>query len=221
MNFLSITQKTLLLAGIVATSSISTVEGTLSQIGGQTLMFREWVIDAYIDLQNLRLWPFLRSEASFDTVANTTTYTLSTMGATDLRKYNQVIYDDGTNYTYLKQIPYDVYIRDYVYSSATGKPEIYAIDPVSKDIYINKPDAAYSIILQYYTQPVTLAADEDIPLLPLSYHLLIAYLAAIKATSYYGNANLNMELQKDADYMLGNLMRDENPAKKVRLRGIV
>lgn len=217
MNFLSICQKA---------NALAMMQGTVDDVtvtSGYQETLIEFCAQAWIDIQELRKdWPFMRSSVSFNTVASTTEYSLATIGVTDLARWvpGMITYINSDSYTsLLRQYSYDQYVLEDVALSDTNLPDVYAIDPVDKHLYLNPPSGAYTIKGHYYTLPVRLAADSDTPLLPPAFHMLIAYLGAAHYAGSIGNSNLFQMNTAKYDTMLGMLMRSEMPSKRVRLIG--
>ena len=218
MNFLQICQEANRLCGLQGT--ISTV--ALST-GYQYTLIR-FVVQSWIDLQTLRKdWDFLRSSVSFSTVAGTSEYSLATMSLTDCARWIDMIYytDSSGGVNQLRHISYDQYILDAMSAKSQSKLESYAIDPVDNHLYFNVPDGVYNVTGHYFTEPVELTTATQEPSLPDSYHMLLAYLGGAHMAAFMGNSNVYTDLKFRADQMIGSLMRDSNPAKRINIRGIV
>jgi hypothetical protein len=221
MNFLQICQKANTLSGLQGTVSSTTVTS------GYQATLIEFCAQAFVDIQELRKdWPWMRSEVTFNTVAAQTEYTLANIfgigNAVTLGRWilNMMLYvDTDNNPLPLRLWNYDRYILDKVAYEGSGPPDKFAQDPVDKHLHINPPDDAYSITGHFYTTPVVLVSDADIPLLPPSFHNLIAYQGAAHMSAFMGNSNLFQVNTAKADAMLGDLMRAENPGKKMIVMG--
>jgi hypothetical protein len=223
MNFLEICQEANTLSGMQGTvTSVTTTSGY------QAILIK-FVIDAYRDLQDYRDWPWMRTSVQFNTVQGTTEYSLQDIvgigNDTFIKKWvkGMITYlnpDNSNKRVPLRRVDYDSYLRRNLEQESEGRPWVYAEDPLDRHLHLNPPDDAYTIEAYYYTHPVILAADADIPLLPVSYHLLIAYMGAQRMAGFMGNSNLYTELITNADTMLGNLLRGHNPGKRVYTPGI-
>jgi hypothetical protein len=219
MTFLQICQKANTLAGLQGTVTATT------GVSGYQESLIEFCREAFMDIQDLRKdWPWMRSSVSFNTVANTSEYSLATIGVTDMARWvpGMILYKNANDeYTQLGSITYDEYILRKVTTSGSSIPSIYALDPVDKHLYLNPPNDVYEIECHYYTLPVELSASADTPLLPPAFHMLIAYQGAAHMAAFMGNNNLFGILTAKADAMLGDLMRSENPGKRMNVVGIV
>ena len=217
MNYLQLCQKAHSLCGLQGTfSSVTTT--TLYQ---QTLA--KFIAEAWYDIQDLRRdWPFLRASVSFSTVAGQSEYTLTNIGATDIARWIDMIYytDASGGIHELGYMNYDTYILDAMSSKSQSTLDTYAVDPVDKHLYTNVPDAVYTVTGHYITTPTVLAANTDIPLLPVAFHNLIAYQGAAQMCAFLSNANMYNILIQKADSMMGSLMRSELPSRKMQVRGI-
>lgn len=216
MNFLQICQEAYRLSGLQGT--LSTVEYST----GYEYKLVRYVAQAWLDIQNLRKdWPFMRSTVSFSTVADTTEYSLATLSLTDLARWHMLTYTDANSKEQrIYPMSYDQYLLDNIASQESAKPRWYAVDPIDKHLYLNPPDAIYSVTGHYITESVELTSASDEPLLPDSFHMLLAYTGAAHMASFMGQSVLYQDLAFRADVLLGDLMRSELPKKRVKLRGI-
>ena len=202
------------------------LQGTITAVAsvtGYQQNLVDYVAEAYEDLQNMRTdWRFMRSNVTFNTVQGTTEYSLSTIGITDHGRWlDNIAYADSNGYLIrLRPQNYDRFLLEETGNTVQSKPFKYTEDPVDRHLYINEPDGVYAITAHYMTKAVVLALDADVPLLPSQFHLLIAYLGAMKMANFMGNTNMYSKLQVDADYLLGSMMRSELPPKKMRVVGI-
>ena len=216
MNFIQICQEANRLAGMQGTIS------TVATATGYEYTLVRFVAQAWIDLQNLRKdWPFMKSDVTFNATVGKTEYSLSDIGATDVARWHLITYTDSdSDQQPLQEFSYDRYILDNKVNDSQGSPAIYAVDPVDKHLYLNPPDTTYSMTCYYFTEPVELTTASQEPSLADSFHMVLAYLGAAHMAAYMGNGNLYSELRFRADQMIGSLMRSENPAKRVFIRGI-
>jgi hypothetical protein len=224
MTFLEICQEANYLCGMQGVVSSVTVTS-----GYQEILVK-FVIDAYNDLQVYRKdWPWMRSSVTFNTVQSTTEYSLQTIvgigNPINIKRWvpGGIYYLDTNNNNdrvRLYSVSYNRYLTKNMDDDDENKPYAYAEDPIDNHLYLNPPDGVYTIEAHFYTVPTILAANSDVPLCPPSFHRLIAYMGARRMAGFMGNANLYNELTTQADVMLGNLLRAENPAKRVRLLGI-
>lgn len=206
-TFLAICQEVSNIVGLQGTiQSVSTVSGYQA-----TLI--QHVKNAYEDIQSYRdEWDFLRD--SVDIVL--------TQGATGSGVFSDVqrwdirhIYYDSTP---LSIVSHDWYIQTKQSEAAQGRPSIVAQDITTRRLYFNPVDAGYTIVAYYWKVPETLSANTDVPIIPISYHKLLIYRAAADFSAFIGNGNLYQTYNTKADTLMGKLLRDNNPAKRVTLR---
>lgn len=182
------------------------------------------VYDAWVDIQNFRDdWRWMRGTTSFLLAPPKEEYILSDIFGPNnrfktWRKDTCRIVENGKK-KYLIYLEYDKYIAKYLNSDKIAKPTYYTIRPWDNALMFNNPKAAYTITIDYQKSPQLLANNEDVPELPVSFHLLIVYAAVekydtvvISNTSYDQYALQHM-------LMLGQLMRNQLPKKVVRLNG--
>ena len=77
-----------------------------------------------------------------------------------------------------------------------ARPVVVSIMP-NKDLAFGAiPNLAYVIDGEYYTQPVDLVDDTDVPLIPARYHMMIVY----RAMMYYGGYESAPEVLSRGDF---------------------
>jgi hypothetical protein len=218
MTYLEICQKAHQAVGLQGTMS-SVLSSSQYQ---QTLA--KFIADAWVDIQSMRKnWPFMLSSVNFSTTAGKYEYSLNDMTLTDLGRWkNDMIYSTNSSgeRTYFRHIPYTEFLSDEIENQSNAAPSLYAVDPVDKHLYLNPPDAIYDITAHYYTVPVVLADNADVPLLPPAFHNLIVYLGGAYMASFLGQPNIFATLNNRADMMMGQMMRSELPARKANVVGI-
>jgi len=218
MNFLQLVQQTRILAGTQGTGP-STVVG----VGGYEEALVKFVQDAWTDIQNYREeWNFLKSTVVFNTVIGQDTYDKLAIFLTatpEFKKFedNSFVIDTGSSSAYLNQLHISDLERRYLNETAQDQPSVFAID-TNEDIVLKSiPDAIYTITAKYWRSPQVLSLDADIPLMNPSYHQLIVYEALKKMAVYLSSPEIFQNYEKEAKKMMGQLMRQSNPAKKIKI----
>lgn len=184
MNFLQLCQAVALDSGTVAgVPSFTTVTGAT----GRVKQVVGWTRDAYIDIQNERNdWRWMRRSFAAQLVIDQIEYTAAELGVTDLGSWlpdvpsvgfrNITIYEDGLQEQEgeITEIPYELFRQRYQRGSHdANKPTDWAISPLDRLLFGNKPDKAYWVRGEYYMAPEELAADADEPSMPSRYHRVI------------------------------------------------
>ncbi len=175
---------------IPSLTSPSTVMGQT----GRLLRIVNWTTEAYQDIQAERNdWRWLRKEFSGSTLATVRRYSLNTSadrfkhwvfeGERGNETFSIFLPADGQSTEgYLEYVPWDEFRRIYLFGSNaddTGKPRIITVDPAQQLAFYPIPDAVYTIRGEYYRSPQILAADADIPEMPLAHHNAIKWRALI------------------------------------------
>ena len=215
---------TRLLCGMQGTgpSSVLNVQGV------EEVLVR-MVRDAYVDVQNQREeWNFLLDDGTFSTQIGVDTYNLTAIFGTPtppLKKYKvdsfRITETNGSQ-IYLKNLDRDVLEARYLNDVQQKLPTQYAINPENNALIFKPiPNGLYTVNFRYWRSPEILSADTQVPLLPLSFHNLIAYAAAAKMAVYLGSPELYQEYSQKANGMLGQLMRMEIPKMRLRNRPMV
>lgn len=222
-TYLELARKARVLCGMQGTgpSSVSTVQGP-----EQALTY--FVSDAYVDIQNLREdWTWLEKTQTFSTEANKSTYDSMDVFFSDtlpVKKYQKdsFIIDANSTKKYLQFIERGTFERQNLNSTQTGVPTTFTIDPSSFELtFASIPNGTYDISFRYQKNPQILVNDSDIPLMPLAFHLLIAYKAVEKMSIYLGSPEIYSEYAHEATVMMGQLMRIANPKKRMQARPFV
>lgn len=215
MNYLQLTQRLWLEAGASGTSpGPSTVVGAT----GEDARLVTWTNAAWTDIQNAHTdWDFMRASASFTTVAGTSTYALGsgagTVGVT-AATFGAWARNTGRCYTTatgttdeqeLEYIPYDAWRNGYLIGSLRSvnvRPEVVAISP-AKGLCLPPTLAGFTVTMDYFTAPVDLVADANVPSLPAAFHLAIVY----RALMMYGAYESASEAYDRGELEFGKLMR--------------
>jgi hypothetical protein len=184
------------------------------------LRFVNWVIRAWEDIQNQHAqWNFLRKNLSF--VSNgTQQYSLTDMGATDLR----VLKDDSmrcyltatgvADEQFLDPMPWEDFRNTYLYGvRQNGRPNTFSIDPADKSLWFDRiPPVGLTFVGNYFCKPVILALDADIPSMPDNFHMAIVYRAMLKYSGYEAAQEAKQEAAENYSSLMGALRVDQLPS---------
>lgn len=213
MDFLALCKRTRELAGIAGTGPV-TVVGQVGELGRLV----NWVAKSWIDIQNLhKTWNFLITDLSFQTVASQGDYTLSDMSASTMRQLDMDSLRCQTVSIADRQFmePWDwTAFRDvYRFNNLTeGRPIRFAVDPKNKNLCLAAvPDGIYTITGRYYSKPVELTVDADVPNIPDEYHMLIPYWALSKYAGYEAAPEAKQEAIENMGKLMAALVADQLP----------
>lgn len=201
MNLLQLVNQTRVECG-VSGPALTTAQGQVGESGRMV----SWTQQAWIDLQTSKEdWLFLREPFTFNLVANQYQYTATEAGLTDFGNWKRDSFrassvgQDYKDEQLLNYMEWTTYRNLYRYANmrnTTARPVVVSITPEKYLAFGSKPDQAYVIDGEYYTQPVTLAADADTPLLPARFHMAIVY----RAMMYYAGYEAAPEVLSRGDF---------------------
>lgn len=181
----------------------------------------EWVASAYEDVQNLHTnWNFLRQSFSFDTVAAQQDYTPTEAGAADIgewRKDRMTVYLTAGGVggeTYLTPYQWQDFHDAYLFStlrSQQGFPVSVGIKPDRGLALWPIPGDVYTVRGEYWRAPHAMAADDDVPILPEKYHMLIVWRALVFYAGHAAAPETFTVGQQEHRRMLSMMRRAELP----------
>lgn len=220
MTFLELVARTRELAGIAGTGPTTVVGQT-----GELLRLVHWVDRSWTDIQNLhKSWNFLIEDLSFTTTAAQGDYTLTQMGATDMRTLDvdslrcEVTATGISNRQYMEHWDWKAFRDVYRYTDLTqGRPIRFAVDPKNKSLCLaSVPDTSgYTITGRYWSKPVSLTLDADVPAIPDEYHMLIVYWALSKYAGFEAAMEVKQEAAENKSRLLAALEADQLPEMDV------
>lgn len=209
----------------VATSDLSTLQSGLSD---ESTRFKNWVSREWERVQTTRPdWQFLRQTAQFTATANQQLYTPAQVGAAatpsftasqfanwvrkSFRFYSDASYADEMLAAFMD---WDTFRNVYVYGnmrSNASRPVVFTIAP-DKSLGLGMlPDAAWKVVFEYYTKPVTLSADADVPAMPTEYHDLITARALKRYGIFMSAPEVISDAQEQIDVLWPALLADQLP----------
>jgi hypothetical protein len=219
MNYLAICQRVHEIAGFQG--QFNTVETT-----GYQSVITQAVKDAYEDVQRYRPeWNYLKTRRNINISEASDEYTLGelwTAGETpDLAAYRHINwYNPDTDRSMrLLEVPYDDFVL--MQFSKPGEPRLFSIRPWDKALLISPVDQVYTLDLHYTKTLHQLVNNTDEPLVPLRHRQTIVYGALMKVSTYTGNPTLYDTYALKYAEEMGQLMREENPARRVTKRPVV
>ena len=220
MTYLELCQKLCQKVGIGNT--LSTVTGQTGELARVT----SWIDEAYLDIQTAHQdWDWMRTSASWTTTGGQSTYTTAqcgiaagTFGMWDVFTFRNYITSSGVTSEYLMQcIGYDVWRDRYKFGAiqtVQTRPIEAAVAP-DKSVCLGPfPSDGYTITCDYFTAPVSMVNDSDVPTLPAQFHMAIVY----KAMEYYALYQSAPEVLQDAQMQffkyMARLRKDRTPMPK-------
>jgi len=221
-TFLEICQRTARECGVhhTATQLPTTVVGQT----GELLRIVDWVAEAWFHLQNLHdNWRFQRLTASFATILGQAEYTTAQCGITAGTFQNWL---KGTfrsyltsagfpSEMYLDDLPYPVWRDTYqfgTFRTTTSRPTAVTVLP-NDGLGLGLPPLdGYTILGDYFRQPVRMTVDSDIPSLPEKHSYMLIVYGAMKEYGLYEPApEVFARATAKYDELLRILERDQLP----------
>lgn len=172
---------------------------TLSGVTGQSLRFKNWIINAWKEIQSLhRDWYWMRGEYSFVTTANDGSYTSADAGiSTRFLNWDRTY---CTCYTTsigvndelpLGYLPYEQFRGHYLTGQQTDqRPRHFSIGLANELLIGPRPDSAlYTIRGNYEKSSQVLAENDDLPDIPEQEDVIV-YRAMKKYARFTGAAEI-------------------------------
>lgn len=168
---------------------------TIANQTGEMARVIAWIDEAYQAIQRIHSnWDWMRRDVSFTTTAGKSKYTPAECGASDVATWKM---DSFRTYitsvgvaseVFLGELEYDRYRDTYLYGNmrnTTGRPIAIAVTPgdLSLNLGLTPDSIGYTVVGQYFHEPLTFTADGDVPTFPSKYHMIIVY----RAMMYYGS----------------------------------
>lgn len=214
----------------------------MQNLSGEQLRFKGWVDAAWNELQTQRDdWQWMRSNSetgggvSFVPVAGQPFCDFGT-GSGKLgiqstvfggkwveRSFRNYVTTTGKVSEIFMDMLYDIdrWRDGYYYGAQRNvqtRPVVLAIAP-NRALLVGPPsDGSYTVYGDYYTAPLTMSNDTDLPTgLPPSYHMLVVY----RAMMYYGEYEPAPEVFDRGSRLYEELLRelDQNYGPKVGIGG--
>ena len=176
----------------------------------------DWINEAWMDIQGMREdWQWMRASCSFVTVAGKPIYTPTEIGLTDWgnwtrdtwRCYATVPGQAGE--VLMSYLDYEWWRDGYqvgAMRTTQSQPMVVTITPAKAIGLGPTPAAGYTVTGDYYRVPTELAADLDVPALPVRFHMLIIY----RAMMFYGASEAAAEVYQEGKAEYEKLLRRLN-----------
>ena len=201
MNLLQLVNQARVECG-VSGPALTTAVGQTGESGRMVA----WVVQAWTDIQTSKEdWLFMRESFDFNTTANVWEYSPTDAGLTDFGNWKRDSFRCASDLTLfrdeqlLNYMEWTTFRNLYRYANmrnTTARPVVVSIMPNKDLAFGSTPDGVYVIDGEYYTQPVTLSADSDTPLLPARFHMAIVY----RAMMYYAGYEAAPEVMARGDF---------------------
>lgn len=209
MNLLELCQETAKKCSITGTLvDVATATGELSLLVG-------WVNEAWYDIQlSKRDWDWMQEDFSFNTVAATQEYSVTTIGLTNFSRWLAgTLRIRLTSLTLQDEqfiVPWDFNVfRDvYMYGIRNqGRPTVFAIRPKGNGLLFGlTPDDVYTVTGQYQRKSAKMTvANASTPDMPEEYHMAIVHKARMKYAAFESAPEVMAEAMFDYDAVMSQL----------------
>jgi len=219
MNYLSLVKRLARECG-VANQPTSVVGQT-----GEAQRLCDWVADAWTDIQTAHQdWEWMRTTAAFETIEGQAVYTPLECGIAE-GTFGLWARDTFRNYDTAAGISSEIemsytHYPDWRASYDLGALKLARTRPIevsitpAKDIALGPyPAAGYTITGDYYTAPVLLTANADIPSMPEQFHMAIVW----KACMSYGVYEAANEVYQRGETEFAKLMMRMDKAQMTEI----
>lgn len=193
---------------------------TLNQTGEMGRV-TAWIDEAYTEIQEMsERWDWMATDVTFPTVDSQAAYTPAQIGLTDFASWDENsfrLYFTSVGVrseVFLEWLEWANYRDTYQYGNlrlTTGMPLHISRRPedLALMLGLTPGSVGYTVVGRYFKGPQTFTADDDTPLLPARFHMLIVY----KAMELYGDYEVATEVmaagRKGFSGMLKRLISDQ------------
>jgi hypothetical protein len=210
MNKLELTQRLARECGIEKAGPLTTT----GQIG-EAKRLVDWIDSSWSFIQSSReYWDWMRRSASFTTVNGQALYTptqcgilANTFGSWAENTFR--CYETSAGVASEMEM-YAIDYEEWRYAYDLGSLKLQRTRPFEMAVTPNQsialgpyPSSGYTITGDYYTAPVTLIVDTDIPEMPAQFHMAIVW----KAAMYYGAFEAASEVYENGKIEFTRMMR--------------
>ena len=183
------------------------------------------IAESWFMIQQFRQdWKFKRYSVSFPTVDGQMEYTRQEIGL-EGGTFGRWIRDSFRNYhtatgfrseMFMKWLSYEAWRDQYKFSTfrtTKSQPQHWTNLPVTEGIGLGLPPlAGYTVIGDYYTAPIRMSVDEDVPELPAKHSFMLIVYHAMETYGYYEAApEVIANAKKNYRRLLRALLNDQLP----------
>jgi hypothetical protein len=180
-----------------------------------------WIADEWQSLQSGSVdWKFLRTTATFNTVANQSVYTAAEIGQpfsrlwpATLNEYQPMATADGQSWFFEPELSYDVVRRLLLPSNQPGFPAYYAITPSGSLVIAPAPDRVVQIAIDLVREPLIMSAAADEPVgLPVRHRNILVWGALKRLAVDDASSELLGRANDEYNEAWDRLWLDQGPA---------
>lgn len=177
-----------------------------------------WINSAYEDIQNIRAtWRFLQESFTFSTIDGTQNYTPSDVSLSDLSAWKTdcfTLYSSESDEQDLTYLLWKNFKRTYIFGanrSVSTRPTMFTVKPDNSVSLWAIPDAVYTVTGEYYKKAQSMSANDDEPLIPSQFHMIIVWKALMLYGAYSGASDVYTHGEREYKNYLRKLEADQLP----------
>lgn len=202
------------------------VTSVVSQ-SGEARRMCDWANSAWMDIQAARPdWGWMRTSASFPTVAGQATYAIGTaagevgvsassFGSWVKDSFRSYLTASGTSAEqFVDYMEYEDWRNLYQFGSnrtSQSQPIEFTITPAKAIGLGSVPLVGYTITGDYFACPTEMSADADIPSLPAHYHMAIVYRAMMMYGAFESAQEVYQRGTNEFKLMMNRIENDRTP----------
>lgn len=134
------------------------------------------------------------------------------LGVMTMTSSNTTTFAGFKSEIFMDYIDYDVWRNTYQYGALrqiNTRPISVSVGPQKQLVVGLYPKAGYTVVGDYYTAPVLLTADTDIPAMPDRFHLAIVYKAMVSCGLFESASEIIQRGSSEGDKWTRRLMADQ------------
>ncbi|MDO8547867.1 MAG: hypothetical protein Q7R68_10990 [Nitrospirales bacterium] len=192
---------------------------TVVGVTGEASRVTNWVSSAWLSLQQVHEdWQFLEASFSFATTAGQATYTPVQAGITAGTFGQWKTWDDlprnyltatGTDDEFeMDEVSFDAWRALYDFGALKNvrtRPVVFAVTPAKSLALGPYPLVGYTVTGKYFTAPVSMSLDADVPTLPRQYLLAIVGGAMMEYAAFKASSEVYQRGKQWHDQYVGRL----------------
>ena len=228
-TYLQLCQKVARECGIAGGTDLAPKPSAVTSQIGELNRLVNWVADAYKEIQEARNWRWLRKKFTVDTADGVNTYAFGVVtdveDAAVITRFKAWRLNDRNNppklYLTSSGVASQVFLSwtvwdnfEYLYETGalqnqTSQPVHITVNPNDEIQLGITPNDIYTLTGSYWRSAQILAADGDIPEMPVQYHDLIMYQAMEWYGMYESAPEIIMRAQKGINRIMNQLKRNQ------------
>lgn len=206
-----------------------TPTSVVNQTGERKRMVN-WLVNAYKEIQNTHNnWKWLRVGFAVNTVSDDDSYTYGdctdSLTSASITRFSRWRFDDPidpakiylvssgiSTQTWMVYTSWDYFKAVYrIGTQNSSYPINITVDPQNKLVIGPKPNGVYTITGDYQRSAQVLAANADVPEMPVDYHMLIVHQAARKYAYYESAQEVLLRANEESRILMDQLETDQLP----------